>query len=33
MSALREKIHNDLRIRNLAENAQKSYLPWIPYFR
>jgi site-specific recombinase XerD len=26
MSALREKMHNDLRIRNLAENTQKSYL-------
>ena len=26
MTALREKMHNDLRIRNLAENTQKSYL-------
>jgi integrase/recombinase XerD len=26
MSALREKMHDDLRVRNLAENTQKSYL-------
>ena len=26
MTALREKMRNDLRIRNLAENTQKSYL-------
>jgi len=26
MTALREKMHDDLRVRNLAENTQKSYL-------
>ena len=26
MTALREKMLNDLRIRNLAENTQKSYV-------